>query len=89
MNTFGEKLKNLRTLKKLSQQQLADKLNISRATLGHWEIGRSQPNLEQLVNTSNFFGCTIDYLLDSSIPLNPILLKNYYEQNETDKFSQE
>lgn len=75
-NNFPSKLKGLRIDKKLSQQAVADKLNVSRATLGHWEIGRSEPSIEELVKISNFFGCTVDYLIDPTIPKDHILYKN-------------
>lgn len=75
-NNFPDKLKGLRKDKKLSQQYLADKLEVSRATIGHWEIGRSEPNMKELVKVSNFFGCTLDYLIDPNIPKDHILYKN-------------
>ena len=75
-NNFPSKLKGLRIDKNLTQQQVSEALQISRATLGHWEIGRSQPDLDELVKISNYFNCTLDYLIDPAIPKDHILYKN-------------
>lgn len=88
-NDFPNKLRGLRLEKKLSQQNLADKLNVSRATLGHWEIGRSQPNIDELIRISNFFGCTVDYLIDPSIPKDHILYKNGYTKEKYSELLEE
>lgn len=58
---IGSKLKTLRKSKKLTQQDVADKLDISRATLSNYEIGRRTPNLKDLQRISEFFGVGLDY----------------------------
>ncbi len=45
---FCEKLKILRTEKKLTQEQLAEKLFVSRVTVSKWESGRGLPNIDSL-----------------------------------------
>jgi len=60
---FAERLTKLRKAKKLTQQELADKLNISRATYAQYEIGRRKPDYETLEKLADYFNVSIDYLL--------------------------
>lgn len=46
---LGEKIARARNAKKLTQEQLARQLNISRQTVSHWENNDSQPNVEMLL----------------------------------------
>lgn len=62
-NMLGQKLTALRKDKNLTQQQMADALGMSRGTLGHYEIGRREPDYETLQQFADFFGVTTDYLL--------------------------
>lgn len=61
---FCQNLKNLRSFKKLTQKDLAKKLNVSFKTISHWESGYSQPSLELLTMLKNFFDTTYEDLLD-------------------------
>jgi len=63
MKTFGEKLKELRQEKRLSQVDLAKLLYVSQATIADWERGITQTNFETLVKLADFFEVTADYLL--------------------------
>lgn len=56
-------LKNLRMQNNLSQQQLAKTLGIKQNTLSNYENGITQPDLNLIIKISDFFGCSIDYLL--------------------------
>ena len=58
---IGSKLKTLRKQKKITQQELADKLSITRATISNWEIGRRKPNLHELATICDFYGISLDY----------------------------
>lgn len=60
---YGERLKKLRESKKLSQQQLAEKLNINRSTYARYELGQTQPDFETLEKLADFFEVSTDYLL--------------------------
>ncbi|CUO37688.1 helix-turn-helix transcriptional regulator [Turicibacter bilis] len=60
---LGEKLRRLRIARQLSQEQLADKLQVSRQTISKWELGESIPDTENLILLSKFYGVSIDYLL--------------------------
>lgn len=59
-------LKNLRKQKNITQQNLAEKLNLSRAAINNYENGRAQPNFETLKKMSLIFNCTIDDLINES-----------------------
>ncbi|MBD5518538.1 MAG: helix-turn-helix transcriptional regulator [Lachnospiraceae bacterium] len=63
---FSEKLLTLRKAKDLTQEQLAEKLNVSRQSVSKWESGQAVPELEKIVAMSVVFDVTTDYLLKSS-----------------------
>ena len=56
---LGEKLKKLRKARGLSQEQLADQLNVSRQAISKWELGESIPDTENLILLSKFYGVLI------------------------------
>lgn len=60
---FGNKLRELRTINKISQGQLAYKLDVTPGTVAHWETGRRRPNFEMVNKLSEIFGVTVDYLI--------------------------
>lgn len=60
---FGDRLTRLRKEKKLTQQEVADKLNISRSAYAGYETGRRVPEYSTLENMANFFDVAIDYLV--------------------------
>lgn len=60
---FKERLLNLRKAKNLTQQELSDKLHMSRATYAQYEIGRREPDFETLKKLAEFFHVSTDYLL--------------------------
>jgi len=61
---FPQRLKSLRLSKKLSQQDMADLLGITRQAYGRYESGQSEPDIENLRKLAKFFDVSIDYLLD-------------------------
>jgi len=63
--TFGEKLKILRSKAKLTQEELAEKLYVSRTAVSKWESGRGYPSIELLKAIAKFFSVTVDELLSS------------------------
>ena len=63
MIKFSERLKELRTEKKLSRQELADLMMINLRTISYWELGQRECNLEQLAKLAKIFDVTTDYLL--------------------------
>ena len=65
--SLGERIVNLRKQKNLSQQKLADILFVSDKTVSSWEINRTEPSLEMIVNLSKLFDCTPSYLIYGDI----------------------
>ncbi len=60
---FNEKLQQLRKQKDLTQEQLAEKLFVSRTAISKWESGKGYPNIESLKSISRLFEVSIDDLL--------------------------
>lgn len=60
---FGEKLQQLRKQNNLTQEQLAEKLYVSRTAVSKWESGKGYPNIDSLKSISKLFQVTIDDLL--------------------------
>ena len=63
---LGNILKKLREEFDMSQEILAQKLNVSPSTIGMYETNKRQPNYETLLKISSIFDCSIDYLLGNS-----------------------
>lgn len=65
---FSEKLKEIRKHKGLSQEQLAEKIGVSRQAITKWETGKGLPDVENMVIIAEIFKTTLDELLrDSAI----------------------
>ena len=60
---FAEKLKELRKQKGISQEQLAEKIYVSRQAITKWESGNGIPDIENLIAISNLFNESLDSLL--------------------------
>ncbi len=63
---FAERLKSLRKEQNLTQQKIAEKLNISRGSYAQWEAQRTQPSSKSLETLADFFNVSTDYLLGNS-----------------------
>lgn len=64
---LGEKVCDLRKKQGLSQEQLGEKINVTRQTISNWELGETSPNPEQLKLISKELKISIDELLDNEI----------------------
>ena len=62
---FGEKIQKLRNQNKWTQEQLAEKLYVSRTAVSKWESGKGYPNIDSLKDIAKLFDKTIDELLSS------------------------
>jgi len=60
---FNEKLQKMRKEKGLSQETLAEMLDVSRQAISKWESGQSYPETDKLIIISDIFGVTVDSLL--------------------------
>lgn len=61
--TFGEKLLNLRRARGWTQEELADKIGVTRQALSKWEASSALPDTKNVVALAKLFGVTTDYLL--------------------------
>lgn len=61
MEDIGRKLRTLRKGKKLTQQDVADRLGLVRATVSNYEVGKRTPHLSLLKKFAEFYGVTLDY----------------------------
>lgn len=60
---IGQKLKDKRTELGLSQEQLAEKLGITRQTIANWEKGKTYPDISSVLKLSDLYGVSLDELL--------------------------
>lgn len=67
MSKIAKNIRVLRTLKKLSQEELATQLDIPRSRIGSYEEGRAEPSCSFLVQLSDFFHVSIDALLRADL----------------------
>jgi transcriptional regulator with XRE-family HTH domain len=63
---LGSRIRILREKQDMTQLQLAEKLYVSRATIGHIELGNRMPSVPLLIEIAEFFDVTTDYLLELS-----------------------
>ncbi|ALS02106.1 XRE family transcriptional regulator [Enterococcus silesiacus] len=82
---IGDKIKEQRLKKELTQEQLSELLNVSRSTVSSWEVGRNYPDLETIVAISDLFGISLDNLLREDMEMTKDLSKkmrwnNYYKR---------
>lgn len=79
---LNEKIEKLRTDNGLSQQDLADKVFVSRQAVQKWEKGKSQPSIDVLKLLSKLFNVTVDYLITDDEPE----VEEPIEEKEPEKF---
>lgn len=84
--TLGEKLKSARKSAGLTQEQLAEKLLVSRQAITKWESDRGMPDVENLKSLSQLLGVSIDYLLDNGEHLDLSVIR---EEINLDEFTYE
>ena len=63
MTSIGERIYDLRNRNNMSQGNLADKLDVSRQTISKWENNMCLPEAEKLLQLSEIFGVSVDYIL--------------------------
>lgn len=91
---IGNKLNQLRKLSGMTQEQLAEKLNVSRQTISKWESGGTSPDLESVVKVSKIFYVSLDDLLvegdegvsdrhDGQITLEDLMKMNLHNRRMT------
>lgn len=65
--TIGEKITNLRTAAEISQEQLAEKLSVSRQSVSKWEMDQAQPQIDKILQICELFNISADELLQNKI----------------------
>lgn len=80
---FGENIKSIRAGRELTQQQMADKLNISRQAISNWENNRNLPDIEMLIEIAHVFDLTLDELILGGKDMNNMTEKLINDGSET------
>lgn len=65
--SLSENLQNLRKNKNMSQEELAEKLNVSRQAVSKWESGSAYPETEKIITICEIFKCSMDQLVKGKI----------------------
>lgn len=66
---MADRIQNLRKSRGISQEELADKIGVSRQAVSKWESEQSSPDLEKIILLSDYFDVTTDYLLKGIEPI--------------------
>ena len=77
--TLGEKIKYIRKSSGLSQEQLGEKLCVSRSAIAKWETGKGLPDIENLKVLSRLLGVSVDSLLDDREEADSPLIREPYQ----------
>ena len=64
---FGDNLKTIRKIKRMSQEQLAEKVNVSRQSVSKWETGDAYPEMNNILQLCKIFNCKINDLVHSNM----------------------
>ena len=85
--TIGQKIAVLRTAMQLSQEQLAEKIEVSRQSVSKWESDQSVPEVGKILQLSSLFNVTTDDLLRDEIPLAPTYTETLFRPKESVVFN--
>ena len=84
---LADKIMNLRKKACMSQEELADKLNVSRQSVSKWESAQSIPDLDKIIALSKIFGVSTDFLLKDEIEMQDPIEDNINYETNTKKVS--
>ena len=65
---ISDRIQNLRKAKGISQEELADRIGVSRQAVSKWESEQSTPDIDKVILLSEYFQTTTDYLLKGIEP---------------------
>lgn len=90
MTSFTNRLVQLRKIRGLTQQQIADEIGVNRGSYSNWEKGKREPNFETLLKLASILNTTTSYLLGESDIQYGYGSKEFeeYIQNSPDIFSE-
>ena len=77
--TLGEKIKKARKQCGLSQEQLAEKMSVSRSAIAKWETDKGLPDIDNLKALSSFLNVSVDYLLDDGERIDELVTREAYD----------
>lgn len=80
--TLGQKLKILLKEKNMTQEELAEQLDVSRQVVGKWVNDKGIPEVGKLIQISNMFGVSLDYLLKEDSEVSAVAEGGYYVSGE-------
>ena len=83
--TLGEKLKIARKQAGLSQEQLSEKLGVSRSAVAKWETDNGIPDVDNLKTLSRLLNVSIDYMLDNGEAIDELVMREPYNLSESGK----
>lgn len=83
--TLGEKLKEARKQACLSQEQLSEKLGVSRSAVAKWETDNGIPDVDNLKAISKLLNVSVDYLLDDGEAMDELVIREPYSLSEYGK----
>ena len=75
---ISDRIRYLRKQKGFSQEELADKVGVSRQAVSKWESEQSTPDLDKIITMSEIFGVTTDYILKGIEPVSGTNQKTIY-----------
>ncbi len=80
--SIGERLRERRNALKLTQEEVSERLGVTRQTMSNWENGRSFPDIERVVQLSEIYGLSLDVLLKGD----PELMSYLQESTNSSKW---
>ena len=83
--TLGEKLKEARKQVGLSQEELSEKLGVSRSAVAKWETDKGIPDIDNLKNISKLLNVSLDYLLDDGEKIDELVMREPYNLSDYGK----
>ena len=81
--TIGEKIKHLRQKNNITQEKLAEYLNITYQSISKWENNNAMPDISLVVPLANFFGVSIDELFDRDSDVQAEEIEEYDQKDQT------
>ncbi|HFU4122316.1 TPA: helix-turn-helix domain-containing protein [Streptococcus suis] len=89
MNQLAQQIRVLRTTNNLSQDELAEKLYISRQAVSKWENGEATSDIDKLVQLAEIFGVSLDYMVLGKEPEKEIVVEQRGKMNVWEYLNEE